>query len=139
MTVYTGSFTVQSNGFTDIIDISREIESEVSHSGISAGTALVFAPGSTAGITSIEFEAGAVADFKAALDRLIPQEIDYDHDARWGDGNGFSHVRAAMLGASFTVPFSEGHLMLGTWQQVVLVDFDNKPRQRKVIVQVQGE
>ena len=139
MAVHTGSFSIRSEGFTDIIDISREVESEVNRSGITAGIALVFVPGSTAGVTSIEFESGAVADFKSALERLIPQGIHYDHDARWGDGNGFSHVRAAMLGASFTVPFAEGHIMLGTWQQIVLVDFDNKPRQRRVIVQSQGE
>lgn len=139
MTVFTGSFTVQSNGFTDIIDISREVESEVKRSGINAGTALIFIPGSTAGITSIEFESGATRDFKTALERMMPQDIQYDHDARWGDGNGFSHVRAAMLGSSFAVPFADKHLILGTWQQIVLVDFDNRERQRKVIVQVQGD
>ncbi len=139
MTVYTGSFAIHSNGFTDIIDISREVESEVKRSGINVGIALVFVPGSTAGITSIEFEPGATGDFKAALERMMPGDIHYDHDARWGDGNGFSHVRAAILGSSFAVPFSDKHLILGTWQQIVLVDFDNRERQRKVIVQVQGD
>ena len=102
-------------------------------------TATVFVPGSTAGITTIEFESGAVSDFKKALERMAPVDMHYDHDARWGDGNGFSHVRAALLGGSLTVPFIEGRLQLGTWQQIVLCDFDNRSRSREVLVQILGE
>jgi secondary thiamine-phosphate synthase enzyme len=103
------------------------------------GLVTVFVPGSTAGITTIEYEPGVVEDLKKAIERLAPQNIHYDHDARWGDGNGFAHVRASLLGPSLTVPFQEGNLLVGTWQQIVLVDFDNRPRNREIIVQVTGE
>ncbi len=139
MAVYTGSFAIESKGFTDIIDITAEVTQIMEQSGAGSGIAVVFVPGSTAGVTSIEYEDGALSDLKSAIDRLAPQDIHYDHDARWGDGNGFSHVRAALMGASFTVPFENRRLILGTWQQIALVDFDNRPRQRKVVVQIQGE
>ncbi len=139
MGVYTGSFAVGTSGFSDIVDITREVAQEVERSGFDSGIAVVFVPGSTAGITSIEFESGALSDLKKAFDRFAPQDIPYDHDSRWGDGNGFSHVRAAMLGASFTVPFASRKLLLGTWQQIVLVDFDNRSREREIIVQANGE
>jgi secondary thiamine-phosphate synthase enzyme len=99
----------------------------------------VFVPGSTAGITTIEFESGVIEDLKKAIERIAPQGIPYAHDARWRDGNGFSHVRAALLGPAITVPFDEGQLQLGTWQQIILIDFDNRPRTREVIVQILGE
>lgn len=139
MVINTSSFTVDARGFTDIIDITSQVEKAVRGSGAVSGSALVFVPGSTAGITTIEYESGAVSDLKAAIERMAPRDIHYNHDARWGDGNGFSHVRAALMGASFTVPFDSGRLALGTWQQIVLVDFDNRPRSRSVVVQVQGE
>ncbi len=138
MAVVTTSFTVKSKGFSDIIDITGEVENAVTRCGARGGFALVFVPGSTAGITTIEYEPGAVNDLKEAIERQTPKNIHYHHDARWGDGNGFSHVRAALLGASFTVPFENGALLLGTWQQIVLIDFDNKPRQREVITQIHG-
>ena len=120
-------------------DITPEVAKAVARSGLASGIALVFVAGSTAGITTIEFESGAVADLKRALDRLAPQDQDYAHNARWGDGNGFAHVRAALTGAGFSVPFAEGRLLLGTWQQIVLLDHDNRSREREVIVQMVGE
>ncbi len=137
--IYNALFSVNTRGFTDIIDITGHVSEKVADSGMSAGTVTVFISGSTAGVTTIEYESGAVADLKAAIERMAPQGIRYKHDARWGDGNGFSHVRAALLGAFFTVPFQNGALGLGTWQQIVLVDFDNRSRNRKVTVQVIGE
>ena len=100
------------------------------------GIVIVFVTGSTAGVTTIEFEEGALSDFKAAIDRLAPGNIRYQHDARWGDGNGFAHVRAALLGPSLTVPVVDGSLALGTWQQIVLVDFDNRKRSREVSITI---
>ncbi|MBA4393593.1 MAG: secondary thiamine-phosphate synthase enzyme, partial [Desulfobacca sp.] len=103
------------------------------------GIVTVFVPGSTAGITTIEFESGAIEDLKEAFERLIPQGIHYDHNQRWGDGNGFSHVRAAFCKPSLTVPFANQKLLLGTWQQIVLLDFDNRPRNRRIVLQCMGE
>ena len=100
---------------------------------------MVFVPGSTAGLTTMEFESGAVVDLKSAIDRLAPEGMAYAHDARWGDGNGFSHVRAALLGPSLSLPLREGALVTGTWQQIVLVDFDNRPRSRRVEIQIIGD
>ena len=107
-------------------------------SGLDSGISVVFVPGSTAGVTTIEFESGVLADLKEAIARLVPEGAAYTHDARWGDGNGFSHVRAAFLGPSLSLPFRDGALVTGTWQQIVLVDFDNRPRQRRVEVQLVG-
>jgi secondary thiamine-phosphate synthase enzyme len=132
-------FELDTRGECDVIDITGAVEEHVIDSAIESGTATVFVPGSTAAVTTIEYESGAVSDFKAAIERLAPTDIHYSHDARWGDGNGFSHVRAALLGPSMSVPFNSGRLLLGTWQQIVLVDFDNRPRHRKVIVQVLGD
>ena len=132
-------FSLKTKGFGDVIDITHEVTQEVASSKVSSGIATVFVPGSTAGITTIEYESGAVSDFKKAIERLAPVDMHYDHDARWGDGNGFSHVRAALMGASLTVPFIEGRLQLGTWQQIVLCDFDNRARSREVLVQILGE
>lgn len=123
---------------TDIHDLTADVAAAVAESGIDSGQVLVFTPGSTAAITTLEFESGAVADLSAAIDRIAPTGARYDHDARWGDGNGYAHVRAALLGPSLTVPVIDGKLDLGTWQQIVLCDFDNRPRQRRIIVQVFG-
>ncbi|NIQ02959.1 MAG: YjbQ family protein [Nitrospinaceae bacterium] len=139
MTVESRQFQISSKGFGDIIDITEPVAGEVAASGVADGLATVFVPGSTAGITSIEFEPGAISDLKKAIERLAPMNLHYDHDARWGDGNGFSHVRAALMGASFTVPLAGGRLQLGTWQQIVLCDFDNRPRQREIVVQILGD
>jgi len=123
---------------TDVIDITRSIAEMVAESGICEGQALVFTPGSTAAMTTIEYENGVVRDLVEAIDRIAPKDMEYRHDARWGDGNGYAHVRSALLGPSLTVPILNGRLALGTWQQIVLIDFDNRPRKRQVIVQVSG-
>jgi secondary thiamine-phosphate synthase enzyme len=139
MSVKTINLRLQTKGETDLIDITRMVENSVRDSGISSGIVTVFVPGSTAGVTTIEYESGAVRDFQGAIERIVPKNIHYDHDARWGDGNGYSHVRAALLGASLAVPFSSSRLLLGTWQQIVLVDFDNRARKRELTLQIMGE
>lgn len=139
MAVITRSIRLRTNGETDLVDITAEVGESVRDSGISSGIVTVFIPGSTAGVTTIEYESGAIQDFREAIDRIAPRGIRYHHDARWGDGNGYSHVRAALQGASLTVPFSSSELLLGTWQQIIVVDFDNRPRTRDVILQIIGE
>jgi secondary thiamine-phosphate synthase enzyme len=124
---------------TDILDLTDDVAQKVAEAGVTHGQVLVFTPGSTAAITTIEYESGVVEDLRAAIERIAPQELHYRHDARWGDGNGYSHVRSALLGGSFTIPVVDGRLVLGTWQQVVLLDFDNHGRQRRIVVQVSGE
>jgi secondary thiamine-phosphate synthase enzyme len=126
-------------GKTDLIDITREVALRVRESGVAEGSVLIFVPGSTAALTTIEYESGVVEDLNEAIERLAPDSLHYRHDARWGDGNGYSHVRAALLGPSLTIPIIEGKLVLGTWQQVILCDFDNRPRKRQVVVQVSGK
>lgn len=138
MTTHRSALPLRTQGWNDVIDITDRVDASVRASGVRDGIVTVFVPGSTAGITTIEFEPGAVADLKRAIDRLAPSDVHYDHDRRWGDGNGFSHVRAALLGPSLGVPVSQGRMELGTWQQIVLVDFDNRPRTREVIVQTVG-
>jgi secondary thiamine-phosphate synthase enzyme len=123
---------------TDIIDISSEVEDMVQSSGIENGNLLLFISGSTASLTTIEYESGVINDLKRAIEKIAPQGIQYEHDSRWGDGNGYSHVRAALLGASLNIPVRESRLLLGTWQQIVLLDFDNRPRKRDVQVQILG-
>ena len=123
-------------GKTDLVDITREVSLRVRESGLSEGSVLIFVPGSTAALTTIEYESGVIGDLEEAIARLAPENLHYRHDARWGDGNGYSHVRAALLGPSLTIPVIEGKLVLGTWQQVILCDFDNRPRKRQVVVQV---
>jgi secondary thiamine-phosphate synthase enzyme len=139
MTVVTKDITFQTKGNCDIIDISSQVAKNVEESGIDNGTVTLFISGSTAGVTTIEYEPRLVGDFKNMWDRVIPQNIPYEHNKTWGDGNGHSHVRASMLGASLTIPFVNKRLTLGTWQQVVFVDFDNRPRSRKMVLQVMGE
>jgi secondary thiamine-phosphate synthase enzyme len=128
----------QTSGHTDIVDITHEVENTVRSSGLTDGTIFLFISGSTAALTTIEYESGVVNDLKKAIERIAPDTISYEHDRRWGDGNGYSHVRAALVGASLTVPFREGTLLLGTWQQIVVLDFDNRPRKRKVQIQISG-
>jgi secondary thiamine-phosphate synthase enzyme len=130
--------SLKTSGNTDVIDITTQVLKKVTESGITEGQILLFVPGSTASITTIEYESGVVQDLKEAVERLAPEGIFYRHDARWGDGNGYAHVRAALLGPSLTVPLMDGHLVLGTWQQIVLVDFDNRPRDRKILVHISG-
>lgn len=137
--VSSTSFTVSTQGMNDTHDLTDRVTTVVRTSGMHNGLVTVFVPGSTAGITTIEFENGVVGDLKKAIDRLVPRDIHYDHDRRWGDGNGFSHVRAALVGPSLSIPVHNGDMQLGTWQQIVLIDFDNRPRKRDVIVQIIGE
>jgi secondary thiamine-phosphate synthase enzyme len=111
----------------------------LSSSSVQSGLFCAFVPGATAGLTTIEYEDGALHDLKAAIERMAPRNMQYEHDARWGDGNGFSHVRAALLGPSICVPVTDGKLRLGTWQQIILVDCDNRPRRREVILQIIGD
>lgn len=130
---------VETRGRCDIIDITPLITQEVSHSDLTTGIATIFVPGSTAGITTIEYEPGLIEDLKQAWERLVPESLPYQHNEAWGDDNGHSHVRASLLGPSVTVPFANKVLALGTWQQVVLVDFDVRPRSREIVVQLAGE
>jgi len=139
MKTSTHRISVSTKGFCDFHDLTPGVKRAVRESGIADGIVTVLVPGSTAGITTIEFESGALRDLRGAIERLAPENIPYDHDARWGDGNGFAHVRAALLGPSLSVPLSRGDLQLGTWQQIVLADFDNRPRERDVLVHIIGE
>jgi secondary thiamine-phosphate synthase enzyme len=139
MAVETFDFSLKTSGDSDLIDITGKVTNVLKDSGISSGIVTIFVPGSTAGVTTIEYEEGAVRDFQGAIERIAPKGIHYHHDARWGDGNGYSHIRASLLGPSLTVPFSSAKLLLGTWQQIVLIDFDNRPRTRRVVIQVLGE
>jgi secondary thiamine-phosphate synthase enzyme len=138
MTVYTQIIERSSSDGTDIFDITADVQEAVAGSGMKDGVAAVFVPGSTGAVTTVEYEPGLVHDITAFFDRIIPRDMDYGHERMWHDGNGHSHVRASLLGPSLAVPFIKGALTLGTWQQIILLDFDNKPRTRKVIVQVVG-
>ena len=139
MTVKTDSLSLGTRGETDIHDITGQIADAVSKSGLKSGTVTVFCPSSTSALTTIEHENGALSDLKRLFDEIIPQNRAYAHNARWQDGNGHSHIRAALLGPSLPIPFVEGELTLGTWQQVIYIDFDNKPRNRKLVLQIIGE
>ncbi len=139
MPVKTLSLSLSTNGNADIHDITDEVARLISKSGLASGTVTIFCPSSTSALTTIEYEGGALSDLQRLFDEIVPANREYAHNARWHDGNGHSHVRAALLGASLTIPFVEGQLTLGTWQQVIYVDFDNRPRQRKLVVQLIGE
>jgi secondary thiamine-phosphate synthase enzyme len=123
---------------TDVIDITDYVSDSLGQTNISEGRVVLFIPGSTAALTTIEYESGVIEDLKEAIERIAPKNIPYRHDARWGDGNGHSHVRAALLGPSLTIPFIDGRMTLGTWQQIILLDFDNRPRQRRITCQILG-
>ncbi len=139
MTIETVTVERQTTAGTDILDITDAVVDTVRKSGVKEGQVLVFVPGSTAAVTTIEFEPGVVHDLAEAIERMAPSDMEYAHNARWGDGNGYSHVRAALLGASLVIPVVGGRVVLGTWQQVVLCDFDNRPRSRRVVIQVTGQ
>jgi secondary thiamine-phosphate synthase enzyme len=139
MTVETLSIEIQTKGNADVLDITQQISQAVKGSELSRGIAVVFCPSSTSGITTLEYESGCVQDLRRLFDEIIDPTRNYAHNARWGDGNGHSHIRAALLGSSFTVPFVDKKLTLGTWQQIVVVDFDNRSRKRELIVQLMGE
>ena len=137
--VLTRELHIRTTGHTDVQDITSLVQAQVSDTGLKEGIATVFCLGSTAGLTTIEYESGVVADLQEVLETLAPEERDYRHHRRWGDDNGSAHIRAALIGPSLTVPFVAGRLTLGTWQQIVFLDFDTTPRARKLIVQVMGE
>lgn len=139
MAVVTDEIKISTRGHTEVLDITRQVQQCVRKSKLRDGIATVFVAGSTAGLTTIEFEPGLCQDIKDAFERVAPGNIEYEHHRRWGDDNGHSHIRASLLGPSLTVPFSSGTLRLGTWQQIVLVDFDTRPRERDLIVQIVGE
>ena len=130
------NFSIQTKGFNDTIDITDKVKEIVKESKVEDGICLVFCPGSTGGITTIEFESGAISDLKRILEKIVPMNKDYEHNKRWGDGNGYAHVRSALLKPSICLPVENGNLVLGTWQQIIFIDFDNKPRNRELIVKV---
>jgi secondary thiamine-phosphate synthase enzyme len=138
-TLHTEKFFENTSGFCDIIDITAKVNAVIDWKRVQSGLATLGVAGSTAALTTIEYEPGLIQDLKDLLEKLIPSNQRYHHDARWGDDNGFSHLRAALFGPSLALPIEEGRLLLGTWQQVVLLDFDNRPRTREIIVQTLGE
>ena len=137
--IYTKTFSQKTSGFCDIIDITAKVREHIEKEKIKQGTVTVFVSGSTAALTTIEFESGLVQDLKEFVEKLIPSDRRYHHDDRWGDDNGFSHLRAALFGPSLAIPIENGRPVLGTWQQIVLLDFDNRPRTREIMVQLMGE
>lgn len=139
MKVRTVKLTEKSRGFCDIIDITAKVQEQVKKEQVQKGLVTLFVPGSTAALTTIEYEPGLVQDLKELVEKLIPSGLRYHHDDRWGDDNGFSHLRASLFGPSLQIPIEGGRLALGTWQQIILVDFDNRPRTREVTVQIMGE
>jgi secondary thiamine-phosphate synthase enzyme len=137
--VINNEVTLQTKGNGDIIDITANVQKHLSDSGMTSGIMTVFVTHSTCGITTVEYEPGLIEDLGNMWERIAPKNIPYEHNTRWGDGNGYAHVRASLLRASLTVPFNNKKLTLGTWQQIILVDFDNRPRTRTIVVQVMGE
>jgi secondary thiamine-phosphate synthase enzyme len=139
MSVITKTISVSSDGENHIIDITRQTDEAIKASRLQDGIVTIFVSGSTAAVTTIEYESGLKKDFQKMLARIAPREIEYEHDNTWHDGNGHSHVRASLIGPSLTVPFKNKSLMLGTWQQIILLEMDIRPRERKIIVQIIGE
>lgn len=137
--VVTGRVEFATRGNGDILDITGDVQRRLQASGLQEGVVTVFTSSSTSAITTLEYESGAVHDLQKMFDRIVPPDIDYRHNLRWGDSNGHSHVRHALLGPSLTIPFVSGRMTLGTWQQIVFVDFDNRARSRSVVVQIMGE
>ena len=139
MAVFQREISLSTKGRADILDVTREVARIVSASGVRTGIVNVASVGSTLGITTIEFEPGCVADLRRALEKIAPSNTDYAHNARWGDENGYSHLRSALIGTAKSFPVTNGQLRIGTWQQIVLCDFDDGPRERQVVVTVLGE
>jgi secondary thiamine-phosphate synthase enzyme len=139
MKIITESIVISTSGFTDIKDITQEIKRKVREANLKEGIVTVFVPGSTGALTTIEFEPNLCKDLKEILEKLIPSSISYHHEKTWGDDNGSSHLRASLIGPSLTVPISNGNLTLGTWQQIVFIDFDTQPRRREIILKIIGE
>lgn|SRR5574341_1502535 len=139
MSVITKTILVKSKGEGDIIDVTEQTSKAIEQSKIKNGTVTVFISGSTAAVTTIEYEPGLCKDFPRMLSKIVPSNIEYEHEKMWHDGNGHSHVRASIIGPSITIPFKDGKMMLGMWQQIVLVEMDTRQRERKIILQIIGE
>jgi len=133
------SFNISTRGDADVIDVTPEVSESIRRSGVTSGTVTVFVPGATASVTTIEYEPGLVEDMDELFDRIAPVNREYHHNLRWHDGNGHAHVRASLLGPSLTVPFTNGKLEMGIWQQIIVVDFDNRSRDREIVCQIIGE
>jgi secondary thiamine-phosphate synthase enzyme len=139
MPVKTIPVQLDTRGNADILDITEQVQAAVQQSGLETGIVTVFAPSATSALTTLEYESGAISDLRRLFDEIADPAKHYAHNARWGDGNGHSHIRSALLGPSLTVPFVQAHLTLGTWQQIVYIDFDNRSRHRELVVQIMGE
>jgi secondary thiamine-phosphate synthase enzyme len=137
--IHTAKLTEKTQGHCDIIDITPKVQEQLERQKVRRGLAALFVSGSTASLTTIEYESGVLEDLKELLEKLIPSNRKYRHDDRWGDDNGYSHLRASLLGPSLSIPIDGGRLLLGTWQQIVLLDFDNRPRTREIVLQIMGE
>ena len=137
--IHSETISFSTKGFCDIVDMTHHVARVLERSKIEDGLVTVFCPGSTGSVTTIEYESGVLIDLQKAIEKIIPSNIPYDHDRRWSDGNGFSHVRAALMKPSLTVPLIKGRLSLGTWQQIVFIDFDNRSRNRNILVHIIGE
>ena len=137
--IFSETISLSTKGFSDIIDITDRVDTVIGRSKIENGLVSVFCSGSTGAVTTIEYESGVLRDLQRAIEKIVPSDIPYEHDRRWGDGNGFSHVRAALMKPSLSIPMVRGRLALGTWQQIVFIDFDNRRRERNILVQVIGE
>jgi secondary thiamine-phosphate synthase enzyme len=137
--IVTRRIQLKTQGHGDLYDITSEVNQEIRESGIHQGIVIVFTPSSTSALTTIEHESGVVRDLGEALERMVPSDSEYHHNLRWRDGNGYAHVRHALVGPSLTVPLVQGRLSLGTWQQIVFIDFDNRPRSRSLVVQIMGD
>jgi len=137
--IFSETISLNTKGFSDILDITHHVAGVLERSKIENGLVTVFCPGSTGSVTAIEYESGVLRDLQKAIEKIVPSNIPYEHDKRWGDGNGFSHVRAALMKPSLTIPLMKGRLALGTWQQIVFIDFDNRGRERNILVHVMGE
>ena len=137
--IFSETISLSTKGFSDILDITHHVDRVIDHAKIENGLVTIFCPGSTGAVTTIEYESGVLRDLQKAIEKMAPSNISYEHDRRWGDGNGFSHVRAALMKPSLTIPLIKGTLTLGTWQQIVFIDFDNRRRERDILVQVMGE
>ncbi len=138
MKILTEFIEVHTSGRTQMIDITDEVQNLLAESGLNEGNVTLFVPGSTGGLTTIEYEPGLLKDYPEFFEKIIPSNVSYHHDNTWHDGNGHSHIRASLQGASLVVPFLNGNLLLGTWQQIVFIDFDNRPRHRKLVAQFIG-
>jgi len=137
--IFSETISLSTKGFTDILDITHHVDGVIGRSKIENGLVTVFSSGSTGAVTTIEYESGVLRDLQKVIEKIVPSNIPYEHDKRWGDGNGFSHVRAALMKPSITIPLINGKLTLGTWQQIVFIDFDNRRRERNILIHIIGE